>query len=144
MFTYLRKDQKFSEARAKIYCAEIIEAIDCLHKRNIVYRDLKPENVLLDSDGHIRITDFGLSKQNITARDKTFSFCGTPEYLAPEINAGFGGYDYRVDIWSLGCCLYEIVAGDPPFRGPQDAHTKDVVYKDYFSTPFKDLLEGLL
>ena len=91
------------------------------------------------------MADFGICKIFEDKVDVASTIIGTPQYLAPEIDAGLaGGYDYRVDIWSLGCCLYEIVAGDPPFRGPQDAHVKDVDYRDYFSNSFKDLLEGLL
>ena len=92
----------------------MILAIDHLHSKNIVYRDLKPENVLIDKDGYIKITDFGLSKQNIMDNFSTNSFCGTPEYLAPEIidNKGHGK---AVDWWSLGAITYEMLTGLPPF-----------------------------
>lgn len=88
LFTYLRNEHRFNENRVKIYGAELVEALSYLHTRGVLYRDLKPENVLLDSDGHIRITDFGLSKLNLGREGQTFSFCGTPEYLAPEIILG--------------------------------------------------------
>jgi serine/threonine protein kinase len=84
LFFHLRKDKKFTEARACFYTAQLVEAIRCLHSQEIIYRDLKPENVLLDNEGNLKITDFGLSKQGV-AVSKTYSFCGTPEYLAPEI-----------------------------------------------------------
>ena len=112
LFTHLKKDSKFSERRAKFYTAQLILAIECLHKNEIIYRDLKPENVLLDINGHIKLTDFGLSKKTLTNR-KTYSFCGTPEYLAPEIIQGIG-HDRAADWWSLGALLYEMLTSLPP------------------------------
>lgn len=88
LFFHLRKETKFSERRACFYAAQLVEAIRCLHQNGVIYRDLKPENVLLDQDGNLKITDFGLSKQGVETNKegvKTYSFCGTPEYLAPEI-----------------------------------------------------------
>ena len=85
LFFHLRKVKRFDELRAQFYTAEILCALDSLHKKGIIYRDLKPENVLLDKDGHIKLTDFGLSKIQNESSDLTYTFCGTPEYLAPEI-----------------------------------------------------------
>ena len=84
LFCHLRNELTFEQDRARFYAAEIVLALECLHKNDIIYRDLKPENVLLDINGHVKITDFGLSKQYATKK-KAMTFCGTPEYLAPEV-----------------------------------------------------------
>lgn len=118
MFYHIKKRGHLSEKEAKFYGAELILGLEYIHSQKVIYRDLKPENLLLDKDGHLKMADFGICKMFDDKVNVTTSVIGTPQYLAPEINVGFGGYDYRVDIWSLGCCLYEIVAGDPPFRGP--------------------------
>jgi serum/glucocorticoid-regulated kinase 2 len=89
-------------------------AIEYLHKHNIIYRDLKPENVLIDSKGYIRIADFGLSKAKILTNQDAFSVCGTPEYLAPEI-LHREGHGKPVDWWTFGCILFELLSGVPPF-----------------------------
>lgn len=100
LFYHLRKEQRFSEEKAKFYAAEILVALRCLHDNNIIYRDLKPENVLLDADGHIKLTDFGLSKINQQENDLAYTFCGTAEYLAPEVVMGTGHGKF-VDYWSF-------------------------------------------
>lgn len=85
-----------------------------MHKNKIVYRDLKPENVLIDKDGYAKLTDFGLSKENIKGNADTLTLCGTPEYLAPEI-IDRKGHGFAVDWWSVGCIVYEMLTGQPPF-----------------------------
>ena len=117
LFHWLRQAKRFTEDRAKLYGAEILLALAHLHSHDIVYRDLKPENILMDEDGHLRLTDFGLSKESVSgagAEGGTKTFCGTPEYLAPEIleNRGHGK---AVDWWSLGVLIYEMMVGRPPF-----------------------------
>ena len=101
LFHHLRKEKRFSEERVIFYAAEIALALECLHQHNFVYRDLKPENILVDSDGHVKITDFGLSKEGIAhGAKKAYTVVGTPDYLAPEILRAVG-HDKSVDWWSF-------------------------------------------
>lgn len=148
LFFHLKKEGRFAEARVKLYAAEIASALDHLHKLDIVYRDLKPENILLDSEGHICITDFGLSKQ-IESSEGTHTFCGTPEYLAPEVLKG-QGHGTAVDWWSLGTLLFEMLTGLPPFyaQNVNVMYTKilsgELRFPAFISDHAKSLLEGLL
>ncbi|XP_019383299.1 PREDICTED: serine/threonine-protein kinase Sgk3 isoform X3 [Gavialis gangeticus] len=114
LFFHLQRERSFPEHRARFYAAEIASALGYLHSINIVYRDLKPENILLDSLGHVVLTDFGLCKEGIATSDTTATFCGTPEYLAPEVIRK-QPYDNTVDWWCLGAVLYEMLYGLPPF-----------------------------
>eukprot|EP00301_Raphidiophrys_heterophryoidea_P003231 c11469_g1_i1.p1 GENE.c11469_g1_i1~~c11469_g1_i1.p1 ORF type:complete len:510 (-),score=104.03 c11469_g1_i1:228-1697(-) len=114
LFFQLKREGLFSEERVRLYTAEIILALQHLHDKNIVYRDLKPENLLLDVEGHIMLTDFGLSKEAVVRKNGARTFCGTPEYLAPEILKGVG-HGKAVDWWSLGTLMYEMLTGLPPF-----------------------------
>lgn len=115
LFWHLQKEGRFDEKRAKFYIAELILAIQHLHDNDIVYRDLKPENILLDANGHIALCDFGLSKANLTKNDTTNTFCGTTEYLAPEVLLDESGYTKMVDFWSLGVLVFEMCCGWSPF-----------------------------
>lgn len=109
LFHHLQREGKFNETRSRFYAAELLLALEHLHGFNVVYRDLKPENILLDYTGHIALCDFGLCKLNMSANDTTNTFCGTPEYLAPELLSGHG-YTKCVDWWTLGVLLYEMVS----------------------------------
>ncbi|KAJ3378895.1 hypothetical protein HDU84_007222 [Entophlyctis sp. JEL0112] len=114
LFYHLQQNRVFPEEVAKFFVAEITCALEFLHGRGIAYRDLKPENLLLDSNGHIVLTDFGLSKDHLVYGQQTNTYCGTAAYLAPEVLIG-NGYDWSVDWWSLGIVFYEMMTGLPPF-----------------------------
>lgn len=110
----IQREKKFSIERARIYLAEVLLALEDLHKREIIYRDLKPDNVILDSEGHALLTDFGLSKEGISNTDLTQSFCGSVAYLAPEMLRR-AGHGKSVDWYLLGVLLYEMIIGIPPY-----------------------------
>mmetsp|Transcript_15625 Transcript_15625/g.17369 ORF Transcript_15625/g.17369 Transcript_15625/m.17369 type:complete len:330 (-) Transcript_15625:151-1140(-) len=149
LFFHLQREGKFSEDRVRFYCAQIASGIGYLHNNGVIYRDLKPENLLLTSDGNIILTDFGLSKEGMTDDIRTETFCGTPEYLAPEVLEG-GKYGKAVDWWSFGTLMYEMLSGLPPFfdEDVQEMYIKIVGEKlsfpDYFSRDAKDILSKLL
>mmetsp|Transcript_37188 Transcript_37188/g.73061 ORF Transcript_37188/g.73061 Transcript_37188/m.73061 type:complete len:791 (-) Transcript_37188:294-2666(-) len=149
LFFHLGRAGRFSEQRARLYAAQIILALEYLHTLDIVYRDLKPENVLLDAEGFVMLTDFGLSKEGIADNTSAHSFCGTPEYLAPEILTRTG-HGRAADWWSLGALLFEMLTGMPPFY----SRNRDRLFNKilnaqlrmprFFSPTAKSLLEGLL
>jgi serine/threonine protein kinase len=115
LFFHLRREGAFAEPRVRLYAAEILLALDALHAAGYVYRDLKPENVLLNGNGHVCLSDFGLAKAAVTALDSGgVTFCGTPSYMAPEVLLGTG-HGIAVDWWSFGTLIFEMIAGAPPF-----------------------------
>jgi len=114
LFFHLRKAKRFSPDQARFFAAEIALGIGHLHSKGIIYRDLKPENILLDEQGHVALTDFGLAKALTKPGEKTETFCGTPEYLAPEVICS-EAHDKEVDWWALGILTYEMMHGLPPF-----------------------------
>ncbi|KAL8719479.1 MAG: hypothetical protein Q9225_003529, partial [Loekoesia sp. 1 TL-2023] len=151
LFWHLQKAGRFNEGRAKFYIAELILALQHLHKYDIVYRDLKPENILLDANGHIALCDFGLSKANLTKDDTTNTFCGTTEYLAPEVLLDEQGYTTMVDFWSLGVLVFEMCCGWSPFYADDTQQMyKNIAFgkvrfpRDALSNEGRNFVKGLL
>ena len=151
LFWHLQKEGRFNEARSKFYIAELILALEHLHKYDIVYRDLKPENILLDANGHIALCDFGLSKANLSKDSTTNTFCGTTEYLAPEVLLDEAGYTTMVDFWSLGVLVFEMCCGWSPFFADDTQQMyKNIAFgkvrfpRDALSTEGRNFVKGLL
>uniref|UniRef100_A0A8C1WGK3 non-specific serine/threonine protein kinase n=1 Tax=Cyprinus carpio TaxID=7962 RepID=A0A8C1WGK3_CYPCA len=149
LFFHLSRERVFSEDRARFYGAEIVSALDYLHSQNVVYRDLKLENLMLDKDGHMKITDFGLCKEGITDEATMRTFCGTPEYLAPEVLED-NDYGRAVDWWGLGVVMYEMMCGRLPFYNQDHERLFELIVMEEIRFPkslspeAKALLTGLL
>uniref|UniRef100_A0A8C2DZ83 Protein kinase C n=1 Tax=Cyprinus carpio TaxID=7962 RepID=A0A8C2DZ83_CYPCA len=146
---HIQKCRRFDEPRARFYAAEIISALMFLHSKGIIYRDLKLDNILLDRDGHCKLADFGMCKEDIREGKLTSTFCGTPDYIAPEIILE-EPYGVSVDWWALGVLVYEMLSGHAPF----EAETEDelfecilkdeIIYSSWLSNEAEDILRGLL
>ncbi|KAI9730044.1 MAG: serine/threonine protein kinase psk1 [Claussenomyces sp. TS43310] len=150
LFTHLAEERMFSEEKASFYMAEMVLALEHLHTNlGVVYRDLKPENCLLDADGHLLLTDFGLSKVALDEDDHCRSILGTVEYMAPEVIEG-KKYGLAVDWWSLGALAFDLLTGSPPFQANNHAKILEKIVKQKVAMPYflsadsKDLLTRLL
>lgn len=133
MFHMMEKG-KFPESTVRFYSAEIVLGLQWLHERGIVYRDLKLDNILLDSEGHIKVADFGLCKEGVKDPSTTKTFCGTPDYIAPEI-ISYRPYGISVDWWALGILMYEMMVGRPPFDGDTDDELFDNILRKQVHLP---------
>lgn len=150
-FCLLKRKKRIREDDARIYFIELCLGIDYLHRRNIIYRDIKPENILLDLEGHLKIADFGLAKPNMDESIMAYSFCGSPEYMAPEMLRK-NGHNYCVDLYCLGTFLYELVVGIPPFYSTNTKEMFQCILKKSIIIPdninlspeIKHLLKALL
>lgn len=149
LFFHLSRERVFTEERARFYGAEIVSALEYLHSRDVVYRDIKLENLMLDKDGHIKITDFGLCKEGISDGATMKTFCGTPEYLAPEVLED-NDYGRAVDWWGLGVVMYEMMCGRLPFYNQDHERLFELILMEEIRFPrtlspeAKALLAGLL
>ncbi|XP_065113834.2 ribosomal protein S6 kinase beta-2-like [Paramisgurnus dabryanus] len=149
LFMQLEKEGIFMEDTACFYLGEITLALGHLHSKGIIYRDLKPENIMLNHEGHIKLTDFGLCKESIHDGSVTHTFCGTIEYMAPEILTR-SGHNRAVDWWSLGALMFDMMTGSPPFTAENRKKTIDKILKcklnlpPYLTPDAKDMIKKLL
>jgi len=150
LFQHLRTEKFFKEDKARFYAASIGMALDYLHNHGIIYRDIKPENILIGEDGYLKLIDFGMAKM-VQGNEKATSFCGTPEYLAPEIITG-EGHNRAADWWSYGILLFEMLCGIPPFYCENTERMYDLITNAELRFPkrvpvsdnAKDLIKKLL
>lgn len=149
LFMHLEREGIFLEDTASFYLSEIVLALEHLHQEGIIYRDLKPENILLDAQGHVKLTDFGLCKESIQDGAMTHTFCGTIEYMAPEILTRTG-HAKAVDWWSLGALMYDMLTGAPPYTAENRKKTIEKILRcrlnlpPYLTPDARDMLRKLL
>uniref|UniRef100_A0A672QCA5 Protein kinase C n=1 Tax=Sinocyclocheilus grahami TaxID=75366 RepID=A0A672QCA5_SINGR len=144
----IQRSRKFDEARSRFYAAEMTSALMFLHQNGVIYRDLKLDNILLDAEGHCKLADFGMCKEGILEGITTTTFCGTPDYIAPEILQELE-YGPSVDWWALGVLMYEMMAGQPPFEADNEDDLfesilhDDVLYPVWLSKEAVSILKAV-
>ncbi|XP_078129354.1 protein kinase C epsilon type-like isoform X2 [Sander vitreus] len=145
----IQRSRKFDEARSRFYAAEVTSALMFLHRHGVIYRDLKLDNILLDAEGHCKLADFGMCKEGILDGVSTTTFCGTPDYIAPEILQELD-YGPSVDWWALGVLMYEMMAGQPPFEADNEDDLfesilhDDVLYPVWLSKEAVSILKAFM
>ena len=147
LFKFLRAENQFPESWSRFYAASVVLAFCQIHARKIAYRDLKPENLVMDADGYLKVVDFGLAKK--VENGKLWTLCGTPDYLAPEVILN-EGHDWAVDYWALGVLIFELCAGAPPFYSEDPMQTYELILSgsvnmpSHFSKGLCDIIKKLL
>lgn len=151
LFHYLRKVRRMGEEEARFCFVQILVGLQYLHEQHVVYRDIKPENIMIDLNGNLKIADFGLSRLGLRPHELAHTFCGSPEYMAPEMLAQ-AGHSYPLDYYCLGALLYELVTGNPPFYSREVEKIYEAIQRDEVDFPpglalspeIKMLVQGLL
>ncbi|KAI9101840.1 kinase-like domain-containing protein [Phlyctochytrium arcticum] len=149
LMAHIQEKKRFSQARAKFYACEVLLALEYFHRNNIIYRDLKLDNILMSPEGHIKVADYGICKENMPYGQTTRTFCGTPDYMAPEVLMS-NRYGRAVDWWSFGVLIYVMLVGRYPFHGEEEQDILDAILNDAVEYPSNiprdtlSLLQGLM
>ena len=136
LFSYIKKRRRLKENQAKYFFAQILKGLDAIHKQQILHRDIKLENIMIDATGSVKIGDFGVSRR-LKAGELCFEQCGTPAYIAPELLGRKGYCGYLADLWSAGVCLYAMIVGSVPFKASTISQLHKLICEGTFSFEFQ-------